>query len=348
MAAAAEQHVKGDLFGIAITRYGHGLPTKKIRVVEAGHPVPDEAGEAAAREILAKAGELAPDDLLLALLSGGGSSLLSLPAPGVSMAQLKSLTHRLLKSGADIREMNTVRKHLSAIAGGRLAAASRAPVVALIISDVTGDEPTHIASGPCSADPTTIDDAKAVLAKYGIDFQGPFSESPKSVQATNKVVATAYRSLEAAAEVFHQHGIRPVILGDTITGEAREVGKEMAQLALRTAGPAALISGGECTVTVHGEGGRGGRCCEFLLSLGLETGGMWAIAADTDGIDGTEDNAGAVLTPDSLQRAARQNASARELLARHDSYGFFSALGDLVLTGPTRTNVNDYRAILIP
>ena len=348
MALAAERHFKGELSGIAITRYGHGMPTRSIRVVEAGHPVPDEAGEAAAREILAKAGELGADDLLLALLSGGGSSLLSLPAPGVGMAQLKALTSRLLKSGADIREMNTVRKHLSAIAGGRLAAASRAPVLALIISDVTGDDPTHIASGPCAADPTTIEDAKAVLAKYGIEFSGPFSESPKVVRATNKVVATAYRSLEAAAEVFQRHGIKPVILGDTITGEARDVGIEMAQLARRTPGPAALISGGECTVTVQGEGGRGGRCCEFLLSLGIESGGTWAIAADTDGIDGTEDNAGALLTPDFLQRAARANVSPDEMLARHDSYGFFSALGDLLITGPTRTNVNDYRAILIP
>lgn len=352
MAFAAEEHFKGELSGIAITRYGHGMPTRRIRVVEAGHPVPDEAGEAAARAILARAGELGADDLLLALLSGGGSSLLSLPAPGVSIAQLKSLTSRLLKSGADIREMNTVRKHLSAIAGGRLAAASRAPVLALIISDVTGDDPTHIASGPCAPDPTTIDDAKAVLAKYRIAFPGPFSESPKAVAATNKVVATAYRSLEAAAEVFQRHGIKPVILGDTITGEAREVGIEMAQLARRTPGPAALISGGECTVTVtdRGEnaGGRGGRCCEFLLSLGIESRGLWAIAADTDGIDGTEDNAGAVLTPDFLQRAARVGISPQEMLARHDSYGFFSALGDVVITGPTRTNVNDYRAIVIP
>jgi glycerate 2-kinase len=348
MALAAERHFKGEVSGIAITRYGHGMPTRSIRVVEAGHPVPDEAGEAAAREILAKAGELGAEDLLLALLSGGGSSLLSLPAPGVGMAQLKALTSRLLKSGADIREMNTVRKHLSAIAGGRLAAASRAPVLALIISDVTGDDPTHIASGPCAADPTTIEDAKAVLAKYGIEFSGPFSESPKLVRATNKVVATAYRSLEAAAEVFQRHGIKPVILGDTITGEARDVGIEMAQLARRTPGPAALISGGECTVTVQGEGGRGGRCCEFLLSLGIESRGVWAIAADTDGIDGTEDNAGALLTPDFLQRAARASVSAEEMLARHDSYGFFSALGDLLITGPTRTNVNDYRAILIP
>ena len=345
MALATENHwpEASKLDGIAVTRYKHGLPTRRIRVVEAGHPVPDEAGETAAKEILEKAKTLGPDDLLLALISGGGSSLLSLPAPGVSMLELKKLTAQLLKSGADIQEINTVRKHLSAIAGGRLAAARRAPVVALIISDVVGDDPTHIASGPCAPDPTTIGDAKAVLAKYGIEFNGPFSESPKTSKAKNKVIATAYRSLEAAAEVFRRQGIRPEILGDTITGEAREVGREMAHLARRTKGPAALISGGECTVTITGDGGRGGRCTEFLLSLGIETGGIWAIAADTDGIDGSEDNAGAILTPESMKKGA----DAKALLARHDSYGFFSALGDLVVTGPTRTNVNDYRAILV-
>jgi hydroxypyruvate reductase len=347
MALAVEQNFSGKLEGIAVTRYQHGLPTKHIRVVEAGHPVPDEAGENAAREILKRTRELEPDDLLLVLVSGGGSSLLSLPAPGVSMAQLKTLTHQLLQSGADIREMNTVRKHLSAIAGGRLAAASRAPVTALIISDVVGDDPTHIASGPCAADPTTIEDAKAVLAKYGIQFGAPFSESPKTSKATNTVVATALRSLEAAAEVFRKRGIRPEILGDTITGEAREVGADMARLARKTKGPAALISGGECTVTIEdrkeNEGGRGGRCTEFLLSLGIETGGIWAIAADTDGIDGSEDNAGAILTPESVRRGS----DAQGHLTKHDSYGFFSALGDLVVTGPTRTNVNDYRAIIV-
>ncbi|OAI52957.1 hydroxypyruvate reductase [Betaproteobacteria bacterium SCGC AG-212-J23] len=333
----------GAVEGIAITRYGHGLPTKHVKVVEAGHPVPDEAGERAAREILESAKRLGADDLLLVLISGGGSSLLSLPPPGVSMAELKALTGKLLKSGAEIREMNTVRKHLSAIAGGRLAAACRGSVVALIISDVVGDDPTHIASGPCAADPTTIEDAKAILARYRIDFRGPFSESPKSVRAENKVIATAMRSLEAAGEVFRKAGIRPEILGDTITGEAREVGKEMAERALRTKGPAALISGGECTVTIENEAGRGGRCAEFLLSLGLETGGIWAIAADTDGIDGSEDNAGAILTPESM----KQGLDGKAFLARHDSYGFFQQLGDLVVTGPTRTNVNDYRAILI-
>lgn len=359
MALAVERSFHPRVEGMAITRYGHGLPTKHIRVVEAGHPVPDESGERAAAEILEQVKGLGPEDLLLALLSGGGSSLLSLPAPGLPMPLLKSLTEVLLRSGADIREMNTVRKHLSAIAGGRLAAASRAPVVALIISDVVGDDPTHIASGPCAPDPTTVDDAKTVLRKYGVEWgdllERAFSESPKPGEAVfskvkNQVIATAYRSLEAAAEVFRRHGIRAELLGDTITGEAREVGAEMARLARKTKGPAALISGGECTVTIENDGGRGGRCSEFLLSLGIELGGMqnaWGIAADTDGIDGSEDNAGALWTPDSLERAVRKNISPQAQLARHDSYGFFSALGDLVTTGPTRTNVNDYRAVLV-
>jgi glycerate 2-kinase len=355
MALAVERNWSSPLEGLAVTRYKHGLPTKRIRVVEAGHPVPDEAGENAAKEILRQTKELGPDDLLLALISGGGSSLLSLPAEGVSIAELKGLTGQLLKSGADIREMNTVRKHLSAIAGGRLAAASRAPVLALIISDVTGDDPTHIASGPCAPDPTTIEDAKAILAKYGIQFRGPFSETPKPGDAVfskvkNQVIATAHRSLEAAAEVFRRSGIQAVILGDTITGEAREAAKVMAAFVREIkkyskpfTPPVALISGGECTVTVRGEGGRGGRCGEFLLSLGIETGGVWAIAADTDGIDGTEDNAGAILTPESMQKGG----DAKALLAKNASYAFFGELGDLVITGPTRTNVNDYRAILI-
>jgi glycerate 2-kinase len=351
MALAVEKHFPAEVEGIAITRYGHGLLTNRIRVIEAGHPVPDEAGESAAREILQKVKALGPDDLLLALLSGGGSSLLSLPAEGIAMSGLRALTQQLLRSGATIQEMNTVRKHLSAIHGGRLAAAAKAPVVALIISDVTGDDPTHIASGPCAPDPTTNEDAAKVLAKYGIAAPGRFSETPKPGDSVfskvkNQVIATAHRSLEAAAEIFRKQGIRPVILGDTITGEAREVGREMARLARRTSGPAALISGGECTVTLGGEGGRGGRCSEFLLSLGIElegAGNIWAIAADTDGIDGSEDNAGAMLAPDSMKRGP----DARAMLAKHDSYGFFRALGDLVMTGPTRTNVNDYRAILI-
>ena len=364
MALAVERHwpAAAPLSGVAITRYQHGLPTQRIRVVEAGHPVPDEAGETGAREILHEAAALAPQDLLLALISGGGSSLLSLPAPGVSMARLKDLTGRLLRSGADIREMNTVRKHLSAIAGGRLAAASKAPTVALIVSDVTGDDPTHIASGPCAPDPSTIEDARAVLAKYGIGFEGPFSESPKPgdralAHAQNRIVATPHRSLEAAAEVFRGERIEPVILGDTVTGEAADVAKVMAALVreVRAYGkpfsaPVALISGGECTVTVKNERGRGGRCAEFLLSLAVELEGMpgvHAIAADTDGIDGSEDNAGAFLAPDSIARARAQGRDARKLLAANDSYGFFAATGELLVTGPTRTNVNDYRAIVV-
>jgi glycerate 2-kinase len=343
MSLAVESRFPAELDGIAVTRYRHGLPTKRIRVIEAGHPVPDAAGENAARQILEEARRLTEHDLLLALISGGGSSLLSLPAPGVTMAQLKGVTTQLLRSGADIREMNTVRKHLSAIAGGRLAAASRAPVLALIISDVVGDDPTHIASGPCAADPTTIDDATAILAKYRIGYDGPFSESPKAVKAENRVIATARRSLDAAAEVFRQAGIPALMLGDTITGEAREVGREQARLARAHRGPLAIISGGECTVTLGSEGGRGGRCTEYLLALGLEAAELWAIAADTDGIDGSEDNAGAVWSPQLDRRPG-----AREALQRHDSYGFFKDAGSLVVTGPTRTNVNDYRAVLIP
>jgi hydroxypyruvate reductase len=363
MAAAVEKSFGSALDGIAITRYGHGLPTRRIRVVEAGHPVPDEAGEAAAREILDQVKALGEQDLLLALLSGGGSSLLSLPAADIPMADLKAVTQQLLRSGAAIQEMNTVRKHLSAIHGGRLAAASRAPVVALIISDVTGDDPTHIASGPCAPDPTTFADAREILLRYRVTPPGAVrrrleqaqDETPKPgdpvfSMTRNVVVATPHRSLEAAAQVFERQGIRAVILGDTVTGEAAEAAKVMAALVREIRSharpwqpPVALISGGECTVTLNGEGGRGGRCAEFLLSLGIETGGVWAIAADTDGIDGSQDNAGALLAPDSMRRGR----DARALLAKHDSYGFFSALGDLLVTGPTLTNVNDYRAILV-
>lgn len=363
MALSVERHFSGPLQGIAITRYGHSLPTRIIRVIEAGHPVPDQEGLRAAQEILSEVKRLTSDDLLLVLLSGGGSSLLSLPAPDVPMADLQAVTRTLLRCGASIQEINTVRKHLSAIHGGRLAAASRAPVCALIISDVTGDDPSHIASGPCTPDPTTYRDARDVLARYRVDpppsvrarLEAGVDETPKPgdpafSSVTNRVIATAHGSLEAAADVFARHGIKPVILGDTVTGEAAEVAKVFAALVQEIRihrspwpPPVALISGGECTVTLAGEGGRGGRCAEFLLSLGIATGGVWAIAADTDGIDGSEDNAGAVLTPESI----KLGSNAESLLAKHDSYGFFSALGDLVVTGPTRTNVNDYRAILV-
>jgi len=373
MASAVETHWPSNapIEGLVITRYGHGVPTRRIRVVEAGHPVPDESGQLAAREILELARTLGEDDLLLALVSGGGSSLLALPVAEVSMADLKAVTRALLASGAPIQDMNTVRKHLSAIQGGRLAAATRASVHALVISDVTGDDPTHIASGPCAPDPTTYADAIAVLARYGVDppasirgylergARGQFEETPKPGDALfkridNRVIATAHQSLLAAARFFEANGIAPVILGDSVTGESSEVAKVFAAIAreARVHGhpmrpPLALISGGETTVTVHGDG-RGGRCSEFLLSLAIELGGLegvWALACDTDGIDGSEDNAGAIVTPDTLARSA---GDAKQRLAKNDGYGFFSGLGDLVVTGPTRTNVNDYRVILLP
>jgi glycerate 2-kinase len=376
MAAAVEHAWPKDapLEGLAITRYRHALATSRLRVMEAGHPVPDEAGEAGAREILRRAGTLGTDDLLIALLSGGGSSLLSLPADGISMADLKSVTTQLLRCGAAIQEINTVRKHLSAIQGGRLAAACKAPVLALIISDVTGDDPTHIASGPCAPDPTTFRDALEVLAKYAVSPPAPVRarleggaggrivETPKPgdpafARVENRVVATAHRSLEAAAKTFGAAGIASVILGDTLTGEASEAAKVLAALVREVrryrqpfTPPVALISGGECTVTLRGEGGRGGRCSEFLLALAIELEGVeqvHAIAADTDGIDGSEDNAGALLAPDTLAKARAAGVDPRKCLARNDSYGFFAALGDLVVSGPTLTNVNDYRAIVV-
>src|SRR6267154_1272665 len=375
MAVAVEQHWPRDaaLEGVVVTRYKHGLPTRHIRVIEAGHPVPDETGESAAKEILRHVRSLAPNDLLLALISGGGSALLSLPVEAVGMNALKATTMELLRSGAPIQDINTVRKHLSAVQGGRLAAASKAPVLALIISDVTGDDPTHIASGPCAPDPTTYHDALEVLHRYGVNAApavgehlergagGEVSETPKPgdrifARVENRVIATARQALRAAQEFFHAHRIHAMNLGDSVTGEASEVAKVYAALARQIAQyadpmkpPVALISGGECTVTVRGNG-RGGRCTEFLLSLGIELAGLpnvCAIACDTDGIDGSEDNAGAVLLPGSLARGARLGLDARKLLADNDAYGFFSRLEDLVVTGPTRTNVNDYRAILI-
>ena len=375
MALAVEQQwpAKAALDGLVITRYQHGLLTNRIAVVEAGHPVPDTSGEKAAHEILRRVKSLTPDDLLLVLVSGGGSALLSLPAEGIAMADLKATTRALLKSGAPIQDMNTVRKHLSAIHGGRLATASRAPVVALIISDVTGDDPTHIASGPCAPDPTTYGDALDVLKSYGVQApkgiadhlargaKGNIPETPKPgakafQRVENRVIATAQRSLQAAAGFFIGHDIHPAVLGDSVTGEAREVAKvygalarEVKQHGLPYQPPVALISGGETTVTVRGRG-RGGRNCEFLLALAVDlngAGGIHALACDTDGIDGTEDNAGAILVPDTLARAAKRKLDAARLLADNEGYNFFSSLGDLVATGPTRTNVNDYRVILV-
>jgi glycerate 2-kinase len=375
MALALEQHwpSASPLDGLVITRYRHGLLTNRIKVIEAGHPVPDESGEKATQEILRRAKTLGANDLLLALVSGGGSSLMSLPAEGISMEELKATTRELLRCGAPIQDMNTVRKHISSIHGGRLAAACKARVLALIISDVTGDDPTHIGSGPCAPDPSHYQDALDIIGRYGVDApaavmahlqrgaRGDIAETPKPgdklfARVENRVIATAQGSLQAAAAYFRAKGIVPVVLGDSVTGEASEVAKVYAALArqVRAHGepfkpPLALISGGECTVTVRGKG-RGGRCSEFLLALALELDGMhdtYALACDTDGIDGSEDNAGAVLAPDSLARAAAAGLSPKKLLANNDGYAFFESLNDLVVTGPTRTNVNDYRAILL-
>jgi glycerate 2-kinase len=375
MALAVEQNwpAHAPLDGLVITRYQHGLLTNRVTVIEAGHPVPDESGEKAAQEILRRVKSLAADDLLLALVSGGGSALLTLPAKGLVMEDIKNVTKQLLMSGAPIQDMNTVRKHLSAIQGGQLAAECRAQVLALVISDVTGDDPTHIASGPCAPDPSTYHDALEVLKRYevkapkavaehlarganGVIAETPKPGSPVFKRVENRVIATAHASLQAAAEFFKSHDIHPAILGDAVTGEAREVAKAYGAMAREVkrngqpwTPPVALISGGETTVTVRGKG-RGGRNCEFLLALAAELGGedgVHGLACDTDGIDGTEDNAGAVLAPDSLKRAAGRKLDARKLLDNNDGYGFFSALDDLVVTGPTRTNVNDFRVILV-
>jgi glycerate 2-kinase len=375
MARAVELAWPADaaLEGIVVTRYAHALPTERISVVEASHPVPDDEGEKAAADILARVSSLGPDDRLIALVSGGGSSLLSLPVDTVPMADLKAVTKALLKSGAPITDMNIVRKHLSRIQGGRLAAACKAPITTLIISDVTGDDPSAIASGPTCPDASTYADALAILRRYEATVPasvlahlekgaaGEVGETPKPgdpvfERVDNKVIATARLSLQAGSDFFASHGITPVILGDTVTGEASEVAKVYAAIVREIRdyqqpfkAPVALISGGECTVTVRGNG-RGGRCAEFLASLAAELNGMpgvYAIAADTDGIDGTEDNAGAVLMPDSRARADALGISVRKMLANNDGYSYFSALGDLVITGPTLTNVNDYRVILV-
>jgi len=375
MAMAVERHwpVDAPLDGLVVTRYAHGLPCRRVEVIEAGHPVPDEAGERAAAAILERARALGEEDLLVVLASGGGSSLLSLPVESVSMADLKSVTKALLASGAPIQDMNVVRKHLSRIHGGRLASQTRASVLALMISDVAGDDPSSIASGPCSPDPSTYADALAILARWRVEApasvrehlqrgaRGEVAETPKPgdplfARVDARMLATAHGSLEAAAAVFAQAGVRPVLLGDTVTGEARDVAQVMAAIAREIlrydqpfARPVALISGGECTVTIRGSG-RGGRCSEFLLALARELDGAvgtWAIAADTDGIDGAEANAGAIVTPDTVARAAAAGIDARERLDENDAWSFFDALGDLVVTGPTRTNVNDYRALML-
>jgi hydroxypyruvate reductase len=370
MAKAVEDHWQGPLEGLVVTRYGHGLPVRRIEVVEAAHPVPDARGFDAARRILALAGGAGPDDLVLCLLSGGGSALLTLPAEGIPLADKQAVNRALLASGADIGEMNIVRKHLSAIKGGRLAVAAHpARMVSLIISDVAGDDLSTIASGPTAADPSTFADAEAVLARHGIvppPSVGAFlraaqDETPKPgdgrlATVENRLIASAAGSLDAAAQVARAAGVTPLVLGDAIEGEAREAGKVMAGMArsmrirgVPLAAPAVILSGGETTVTVRGHG-RGGRNTEFLAGLAIALAGapgIFAIAGDTDGIDGSEENAGAIVAPDTLARARAAGVDPHRALAGNDAYSIFAATGELVTTGPTLTNVNDFRAILV-
>ena len=358
------------LSGVVVTRYEHAVPTRRIEVIEASHPVPDANSELGARRVLAAVQGLGPDDLVIALISGGGSALMALPAPGLALADKQAINRALLASGATITEMNCVRKHLSAIKGGRLAAAAApARVVTLAISDVPGDDPAVIASGPTVPDPTTFADARALIARYGITpspaaaarLAQNADETPKPgslPHAGFRMIATPAMALDACAATARTLGLTPLILGDALEGESREMGTVMAGIARSIAthgtplpAPALLLSGGETTVTIgQGPAGRGGRNTEFLLALAIALAGrpnIWAIAGDTDGIDGTEDAAGAFVTPTTLPRALKANLNPRAILTAHDSYGLFDTIGDLVRTGPTLTNVNDIRAILV-
>jgi hydroxypyruvate reductase len=370
MARVVEQHWAGPLSGLVVTRHGYGVPCERIEIAEAAHPVPDAAGLRAARRQLDLVGALHERDLVLCLISGGGSSLLPLPGPGLTLEDKQRVARALLKSGATIGEMNCVRRHLSAIKGGRLAAACHpARVLTLLISDVPGDRPLDIASGPTVADPTTCADALDIVRRHGIDLPAAAREllesgrgesvkpgDPRLAGARTRIVATPQMSLEAAAEVARAAGLPAHILGDAIEGEARDVGKVMAGIALQVAArgqpfaaPCVLLSGGETTVTVRGNG-RGGRNVEWLLSLGIALDGhprIHALAGDTDGVDGQEEIAGAVLLPDSLARARGAGLRPQDSLDDNDAHGFFGRLGDAVVTGPTLTNVNDFRAVLI-
>jgi hydroxypyruvate reductase len=357
------------LSGVVVTRYGHEVATRRIEVLSASHPVPDANSEAAARRMLETVRGLSADDLVIALMSGGASAIMALPAPGLSLADKQAVNRALLASGAVIGEMNIVRKHLSGIKGGRLAAAcAPATLVTLAISDVPGDDPAVIGSGPTVADPSTKAEAREILARYGIapspamaTWLADGDETPKPgslSHASFRMIATPAMALAAAAEAGRAQGVTPLILGDALEGESREMGTVMAGIARSIAthgqplaGPALLLSGGETTVSIgRGPAGRGGRNTEFLLGLAVALGGaagIWAAAGDTDGIDGTEDAAGALISPDTLARARTKGLDPRAVLAGHDSYSLFDAIGDLIRTGPTLTNVNDIRAILI-
>lgn len=370
MAQAVEAHWQGPLEGLVVTRYGYAAPCRHIEIVEAAHPVPDEAGLRAAQRMLELVRGLGPDDLVLFLISGGGSALLPLPLPGLELADEQALNRELLRCGAGIGEMNCVRRHLSGIKGGRLAAACHpARVLTLAISDVPGDDPVDIASGPTVGDPSSCADALDIVRRHGVQLAPAALEllrsgqgesvkpgDPRLARAEFHMVAAPRLALQAAAEVAREAGYAVHLLGDALEGEAREVGKLMAGMAQYVArhgepfaAPCVLLSGGETTVTVRGKG-RGGRNVEFLLALGLALRGepgVWALAGDTDGVDGAEDIAGALLRPDTLERARAAGIRAADSLDDNDGHGFFSALDDSVLTGPTMTNVNDFRAVLI-
>jgi len=370
MARAVEDHWAGPLSGAVVTRYGYEVPCQHIEVLTAAHPVPDHAGLAASGRLLELVRDLHADDLVLCLLSGGASALLPLPLPGLTLADEQALSRALLRSGATIGEMNCVRRHLSMIKGGRLAAACHpARVLSLLISDVPGDRPVDIGSGPTVGDPSTCADALAILRRHALAVPLPVQDilqsgrgesikpgDPRLARAEARLIATPQMALEAAAEVARAAGITPYILGDAIEGEARDVGKVMAGIAVQVAersqpvsSPCVLLSGGETTVNVRGAG-RGGRNVEFLLGLALALDGharIHALAGDTDGVDGQEEIAGAILAPDSLARARALGVSPRAALDANDAHSLFEALGDSVVTGPTMTNVNDFRAILI-
>jgi hydroxypyruvate reductase len=363
MAEAVEKSWPGELSGLVITRYGHGAPCRKIEIVEAAHPVPDEKGRDAAARIASLVQGLSAEDLVLCVISGGGSALLAAPAPGLTLEDKRDINRQLLSSGAPISEMNCVRKHLSALKGGRLAAAAfPARVCSLIISDVPGDDPAIVASGPTVADPTTRQDALAIIQKYRLALpphvltylQSGAAETPKPgdprlARAESRMIATPAQSLKAAAELAARAGYGVINLGDSIEGEARVVAREHASRALSMTGPAAIISGGETTVTLKGKG-RGGRNTEYALALAIALQGradISAIACDTDGIDGSEDNAGAIVRADMLARARLLGIDPHAYLYNNDAYSFFQKLDGLVVSGPTRTNVNDFRAILI-
>jgi hydroxypyruvate reductase len=370
MAAAVEAAWPGEVSGLVVTRYGYGVPCARIEIVEAAHPVPDAAGLAAAERILEIARSAGPDDTVLCLVSGGGSALLALPADGITLADKQAVNRALLASGATISEMNCVRRHLSAIKGGRLAAAAHpAKVVTLLLSDVPGDAPRDIASGPTVPDETTCADALAIVRRYGIALPDAVRtvlesgagetvkpDDPRLAGIDTRMIATPQMALEAAAEIAREAGLPVHILGDAIEGEARDVGTVMAGITRQVAtrgqpftAPCVLLSGGETTVTVRGQG-RGGRNVEFLLSLAIGLDGLsdvWGIACDTDGVDGLEEIAGAILTPTTLARAWGLGIRPKEALAANDGHGFFGALGDAVVTGPTLTNVNDFRAVII-